>query len=145
MLNNYGDFVDGDVRTVDKPHIQLLSTVDTSKMYDEFYAARNSQTSSGNTVTFASTITSTTTSNATAISTFASVAGVATSSFLSTSTASATSITGMKSNSSLGASVSTPSPIKTNGSIPAARRGSLIEVNAAVLMVDLTALFVLLQ
>jgi hypothetical protein len=43
MLNNYGDFINGDVRTVDQPYVQLLSTVDTSKMLDEFNAARNTQ------------------------------------------------------------------------------------------------------
>jgi hypothetical protein len=139
MLNNYGDFINGDVRTVDKAYIQLLSTVNTTAMYDEFYAARrgNATTSPGNTVTLASTVNSIT--SATPRSTVVSVSIPAMSSKPSISSTSATSITDTKPSSSLEASASTLSPIKTNGSILAARCGSLIEDHAAILMVGFTA------
>jgi hypothetical protein len=147
MLNNYGDFINGDVSTVDKAYIQLLSTVNTTTMYDEFFAARSgsTQTSSGITVTLASTANPVT--SATPISTVTSVSVSATSSKPSTNPTinSGTSITDTKPSSSFEASASTFSPIKTNGSTLVARCGFLIQGHAAILMVGFTALLGLLQ
>jgi hypothetical protein len=128
MLNNYGDFIDGDVRTVNKPYIQLLSTVDTSKMYDEFYAARKTQTSSPNTVT-ALTSTIASVISVEPVNTFASIPAAAASSTLDANpTPDAGPI------AVLGTPVLAPSYKTTNGAIPLARRGSLMATMFALLV-----------